>query len=138
MTPELNMYDSAWPIWTYQEQLPPAKFVFNDEDRRGMAVDSLVSGGNVISGAMVRRSLLFSNVRTNSYSLIEDSVVLPEVEIGRHAVLKRCVVDKGVTIPEGLKIGVDPETDRKRFRVTNRGVTLVTAAMLGQALHVLT
>ncbi|MBK8335537.1 MAG: glucose-1-phosphate adenylyltransferase [Sterolibacteriaceae bacterium] len=138
VTPELNMYDSAWPIWTYQEQLPPAKFVFNDEDRRGMAVDSLVSGGNVISGAMVRRSLLFSNVRTNSYSLIEDSVVLPEVEIGRHAVLKRCVVDKGVTIPEGLKIGVDPETDRKRFRVTNRGVTLVTAAMLGQALHVLT
>jgi glucose-1-phosphate adenylyltransferase len=138
VTPELNMYDSAWPIWTYQEQLPPAKFVFNDEDRRGMAVDSLVSGGNVISGAMVRRSLLFSNVRTNSYSLIEDSVILPEVEIGRHAVLKRCVVDKGVTIPEGLKIGVDPETDRKRFRVTNRGVTLVTAAMLGQALHVLT
>jgi glucose-1-phosphate adenylyltransferase len=137
VTPELNMYDSAWPIWTYQEQLPPAKFVFNDEDRRGMAVDSLVSGGNVISGAMVRRSLLFSNVRTNSYSLIEDSVILPEVEIGRHAVLKRCVVDKGVTIPEGLKIGVDPETDRKRFRVTNRGVTLVTAAMLGQALHVL-
>ncbi|MGB7988463.1 MAG: glucose-1-phosphate adenylyltransferase [Candidatus Methylophosphatis roskildensis] len=135
VTPELNMYDSKWPIWTYQEQLPPAKFVFNDEERRGMAVDSLVSGGNVISGATVRRSLMFSNVRANSYSLIEDSVILPEVEIGRNAVLKRCVIDKGVTIPEGLKVGVDPESDRRRFRVTERGVTLITAAMLGQALH---
>jgi glucose-1-phosphate adenylyltransferase len=135
VTPELNMYDSDWPIWTYQEQLPPAKFVFDDDDRRGMAVDSLVSGGNVISGATVRRSLLFSGVRANSYSVIEDSVILPDVEVGRHAVLKRCVVDKGVTIPEGLQVGIDPASDRRRFHVTDRGITLITPEMLGQALH---
>lgn len=135
VTPELNMYDRDWPIWTYQEQLPPAKFVFDDEERRGSAVDSLVSGGNIISGATVRRSLLFSGVRANSYSVIEDSVVLPDVEIGRHAMLKRCVVDKGVTIPEGMQVGVDPESDRRRFHVTERGVTLITPEMLGQTLH---
>ena len=135
VTPELNMYDDEWPIWTYQEQLPPAKFVFDDQERRGMAVDSLVSGGNIISGATVRRSLLFSGVRANSFSVIEDTVVLPDVEIGRHAVLKRCVVDKGVVIPEGLQVGVDPESDRRRFHVTERGVTLVTPEMLGQTIH---
>jgi glucose-1-phosphate adenylyltransferase len=135
VTPELNLYDREWPIWTWQEQLPPAKFVFDDDDRRGMAVDSLVSGGNVISGAAVRRSLLFSNVRVNSYATIEDSVVLPEVEVGRHAVLRRCVIDKGVQIPEGMEIGVDSDTDRARFHVTARGITLVTPDMLGQTLH---
>lgn len=135
VVPDLNMYDKDWPIWTYQEQLPPAKFVFDDEERRGSAVDSLVSGGNIISGATVRRSLLFSGVRANSYSVIEDTVVLPDVEIGRHAVLKRCVVDKGVTIPEGMQVGVDPESDRRRFHVTDRGVTLITPEMLGQTIH---
>ncbi|RPH66176.1 MAG: glucose-1-phosphate adenylyltransferase [Burkholderiales bacterium] len=135
VTPELNLYDREWPIWTYQEQLPPAKFVFDDDDRRGMAVDSLVSGGDVISGATVRRSLLFSNVRVNSWSTIEDSVILPDVRIGRHVVLKRCVIDKGVEIPEGLQVGVDAASDRERFQVTDRGITLVTPDMLGQSLH---
>ncbi|HLS57541.1 MAG TPA: glucose-1-phosphate adenylyltransferase [Burkholderiaceae bacterium] len=135
VTPELNLYDRDWPIWTWQEQLPPAKFVFDDDQRRGMAVDSLVSGGDVISGSAVRRSLLFSNVRVNSYSTIEDSVVLPDVEIGRHVILRRCVIDKGVVIPEGTTIGVDPAADRRRFHVTERGVTLVTPDMLGQSLH---
>ena len=135
VTPELNLYDREWPIWTWQEQLPPAKFVFDDDDRRGMAVDSLVSGGDVISGSTVRRSLLFSNVRVNSYSTIEDSVVLPDVHVGRHVVLRRCVIDKGVVIPEGTTIGVDADADRRRFHVTGRGITLVTPDMLGQSLH---
>ncbi len=135
VTPELNLYDREWPIWTWQEQLPPAKFVFDDDGRRGMAVDSLVSGGDVISGSTVRRSLLFSNVRVNSFSTIEDSVILPDVHVGRHVVLRRCVIDKGVSIPEGMRIGVDPEADRQRFHVTARGVTLVTPDMLGQSLH---
>ena len=135
VTPELNLYDREWPIWTWQEQLPPAKFVFDDDDRRGMAVDSLVSGGDVISGSTVRRSLLFSNVRVNSYSTIEDSVVLPDVHVGRHVVLRRCVIDKGVVIPEGTTIGVDADADRRRFHVTERGITLVTPDMLGQSLH---
>ncbi|MCL4772386.1 MAG: glucose-1-phosphate adenylyltransferase [Burkholderiaceae bacterium] len=135
VTPELNLYDRDWPIWTWQEQLPPAKFVFDDDDRRGMAVDSLVSGGDVISGSTVRRSLLFSNVRVNSYSTIDDSVILPDVEIGRNVVLRRCVIDKGAVIPEGAQIGVDAQADRQRFHVTARGVTLVTPEMLGQTLH---
>ncbi len=135
VTPELNLYDRDWPIWTWQEQLPPAKFVFDDDDRRGMAVDSLVSGGDVISGSTVRRSLLFSNVRVNSYSTIDDSVILPDVEIGRNVVLRRCVIDKGAVIPEGAQIGVHAQADRQRFHVTARGVTLVTPEMLGQTLH---
>ena len=135
ITPELNLYDHDWPIWTYQEQLPPAKFVFDDDDRRGTAIDSIVAGGCIVSGSVVRRSLLFSNVRVNSYSTIEDSVVLPDVEIGRHVILRRCVIDKGVVIPEGTTIGVDPAADRRRFHVTERGVTLVTPDMLGQSLH---
>jgi glucose-1-phosphate adenylyltransferase len=132
VTPELNLYDKDWPIWTYQEQLPPAKFVFDDDDRRGTAVDSLISGGCIISGATVKRSLLFSSVHVHSWAQVEDSVILPGVEIGRHAVLKRCVIDKRCHIPPGMVIGVDPEEDRKRFVVSAKGVTLVTAEMLGQ------
>jgi glucose-1-phosphate adenylyltransferase len=132
VTPELNLYDKEWPIWTYQEQLPPAKFVFDDEGRRGFAVDSLVSGGCIISGAEVTRSLLFSNVQVHSWSSVEDSVILPSVDIGRHSVLKRCVIDKHCRIPEGTTIGVDPEADRQRFNVSPKGITLVTAEMLGQ------
>ncbi|WP_398304583.1 glucose-1-phosphate adenylyltransferase [Zoogloea sp.] len=132
VTPDLNLYDRDWPIWTYQEQLPPAKFVFDDEDRRGMAVDSLVSGGSIISGATVKRSLLFSSVNVHSWATVEDSVILPNVDIGRHAVIRRCVVDKNVRIPEGLAIGLDPDEDRKRFVVSPGGITLVTAEMLGQ------
>lgn len=133
--PELNLYDRHWPIWTYQEQLPPAKFVFDNADRCGMATDSLVSGGCIISGAKVSRSVLFSDIRANSYSSIEDSVILPKVDIGRYVTLKRVVVDKGTRIPDGMEIGVNPEQDRKRFYVSEKGITLVTPDMLGQSIH---
>ena len=135
VTPELNLYDSDWPIWTYQEQLPPAKFVFNNEGRRGTATDSLVSGGCIISGANVNQSVLFSDVRVHSFSTIEDSVILPQVEIGRNVKLKRVVIDKGTVIPDGMEVGFDLELDRKRFHVSEKGITLVTAAMLGSPTH---
>lgn len=130
VTPALNLYDDNWPIWTYQAQLPPAKFVFDADNRRGMAVDSMVSGGCVVSGSAARRSLLFSNVRVNSYSLVEDTVVLPDVNIGRHCRLRRCIVDGGCTIPQGLVVGEDPALDAKRFYRTEKGITVVTANML--------
>ena len=131
--PSLNLYDHEWPIWTYQRQFPPAKFVFNEDDRRGMAVDSMVSGGCIISGGTVRRSMLFSDVRIHSYTMIEESVLLPEVEINRHAKIKKCIIDTGCVIPEGMVIGHDHEHDRARgFRVTDEGVVLVTREMLGQ------
>ncbi len=135
VTPELNLYDDEWPIWTHQEQLPPAKFVFDDDGRRGMAVDSLVSGGDIISGALVRHSLLFSRVHVHSYAQIEDSVILPDVDIGRRAKLRRVVMDKHCRVPEGLTIGYDIEADRRRFHVSENGVTLVTPEMLGQQAH---
>jgi len=132
VSPALNLYDQSWPIWTHQEQLPPAKFVFDLEDRRGAAVDSMVSGGCIVSGSTLRNSILFSNVRIHSYCDIREAVVLPEVEIGRGASLKRVVVDQGCVIPPGLVVGQDPEADRRRFHVTERGITLITPAMLGQ------
>ncbi len=135
ITPDLNLYDQEWPIWTFQVQLPPAKFVFDDDDRRGTAVDSMVSGGCLISGSLVRRSLLFSNVHVHSYCTIEDSVVLPNVDIGRHTVLKRVVIDKHCKLPPGTQIGIDRAEDRRRFHVTDRGVVLVTPEMLGQTVH---
>lgn len=135
VTPELNLYDEDWPIWTYQEQLPPAKFVFNDDGRRGMAVDSMVSGGCVVSGALVQHSLLFSNVKVHSYARVVDSVVLPNVDIGRHCRITKAVIDKGCQIPPGTVIGENPEQDARRFYVTQGGVVLVTAEMLGQELH---
>ncbi|MBZ0091984.1 MAG: glucose-1-phosphate adenylyltransferase, partial [Sulfuricellaceae bacterium] len=135
VSPDLNMYDKDWPIWTYQEQLPPAKFIFDSEDRRGMAVDSMVSGGCIISGAAVHRSLLFSNVKANSYSQVEDSVILPNVTIGRYCKLRRVVIDKGCDLPEGLMAGYDPVEDAKRFYVTEKGITLITPEMLGQPTH---
>lgn len=132
-TPPLNLYDPQWPIWTFQEQLPPAKFVFDDEDRRGEAVDSMVSGGVIISGATARKSVIFSSVRINSYSLVEQAVILPEVVIGRHCRLRKVIIDRGCEIPEGTVVGYDHAADRARgFRVTDQGVTLVTRAMLGQ------
>jgi glucose-1-phosphate adenylyltransferase len=129
-TPSLDIYDPNWPIWTYQQQLPPAKFVFDDDDRRGMAVDSMVSGGCIISGATVRRSLLFSNCRVNSYVQTCEAVLLPDVLVGRHARLNKVVVDRGCRIKEGLVIGEDPELDAKRFYCSDGGVTLVSAEML--------
>lgn len=130
VTPSLNLYDTNWPIWTYQLQLPPGKFVFDSDSRRGLAVDALVSGGCIVSGATVRRSLLFSNVRVNSYSVVEDSVVLPNCDIGRHARLSRCVVDQGCVIPPGLVVGEDAALDAQRFDRSAKGVTLITADML--------
>jgi glucose-1-phosphate adenylyltransferase len=135
VVPDLNLYDHDWPIWTYQEQLPPAKFVFDEESRRGKAVDSLVSGGDVISGAAVKRSVLFSNVHAHEHASIEDSVVLPDVDIGAGVVLRRAVVDRYCRLPEGLVVGVDHAEDRKRYHVTERGVTLIVPEMLGQQIH---
>jgi len=135
VTPALNLYDKSWPIWTFQEQLPPAKFVFDLEGRRGAAIDSMVSGGCIISGSTLRNSLLFSSVRIHSYCTIDEAVLLPEVEVGRGAILKRVVVDQGTRIPPGLAAGIDPDEDRKRFHVTDKGVTLITPDMLGQRLH---
>jgi glucose-1-phosphate adenylyltransferase len=128
--PSLDIYDRNWPIWTYQQQLPPAKFVFDDDDRRGMAVDSMVSGGCIISGATVRRSLLFSGCRINSHARTAGAVLLPDVEVGRRARLTDVVVDRGCHIPEDLVIGEDPELDAKRFYRSDQGVTLVSADML--------
>jgi glucose-1-phosphate adenylyltransferase len=135
VVPELNLYDGDWPIWTYQEQLPPAKFVFNNDGRRGSATDSLVSGGCIISGSTINQSVLFSDVYVHSFSTVEDSVILPKVEIGRNVKLKRVVIDKGAVIPDGMEIGYDLELDRKRFHVSEKGITLVTAAMLGNPTH---
>ncbi len=136
VTPELNLYDDDWPILTDQPQLPPAKFVFNDEDRRGTATDSMVSGGCLISGARLNRTLLFSNVHVHSYANVEETVVLPEVDIGRRARIKRAIIDRGCRIPEDMVIGEDHSEDRKRgFRVSDGGVVLVTPTMLGQPVH---
>jgi glucose-1-phosphate adenylyltransferase len=136
VTPELNLYDQEWPILTHQVQLPPAKFVFDRDDRRGMATDSMVSGGCVISGSQVKSSLLFSNVRVHSYAKISSSVILPDVEIGRNARLNKAIVDRGCTIRPGMVIGEDNEQDKANgFRVTDKGVVLVTPDMLGQSTH---
>ena len=132
VTPELNLYDKVWPVWTSPIQLPPAKFIFNDEGRRGMAVDSMVSAGCIVSGGSIERSLLFSDVSVNSYSQLLDCVVLPEVEIGRNCRLKKAVIDKGCKIPDGTIIGEDHEKDSERFHVSPKGVVLVTPEMLGQ------
>nr|WP_133484606.1 glucose-1-phosphate adenylyltransferase [Halothiobacillus neapolitanus] len=135
VTPDLNLYDTDWPIWTHQEQLPPAKFVFDDEDRRGMAVDTMVSGGCIISGALVRHSLLFSNVIVNEHASVENSVILPNVIVNKKAKIRNAVVDKGCVIPEGMEIGFDPVADKQRFEVSPNGIVLVTPDMLGQRLH---
>ncbi|ALG69215.1 glucose-1-phosphate adenylyltransferase [Beggiatoa leptomitoformis] len=133
--PELNLYDKEWPIWTYQEQLPSAKFIFDDEGRRGMAIDAMVSGGCIISGAVVKHSLLFSNVRVNEFSHVEDCVILPDVTIGKNCRLRKTVLDKGCRIEDGIVIGENREEDAKRFYISPKGVVLVTPDMLGQRIH---
>jgi glucose-1-phosphate adenylyltransferase len=135
VTPELNLYDDEWPIWTYQEQLPPAKFIFDDDGRRGMAVDTMVSGGDIISGALVRHSLLFSNVHISDYCTIQDSLILPNVYVGEHCRLKKVIIEKGCRVPPGTVIGEDPAQDAARYFVSKGGVTVVTPEMLGQELH---
>lgn len=127
--PALNLYDKNWPIWTYQEQLPPAKFVHNWQNRRGMAVESMVSGGCIISGS-VNKSLLYSSCRVHSYASVEASVLLPEVQVGGGARLKRCIIDHRCQIPDGMVIGENPEQDAKHFYRTASGITLVTPPML--------
>jgi len=136
VTPELNLYDQSWPIMTHQAQLPPAKFVFDQDNRRGMAVDSMVSGGCVISGATIKRSLLFSNVKIRSYVEVTDSVIMPDVIIHRNARINKAIIDRGCLIDADMVIGEDHEKDRERgFRVTEKGVVLVTPDMLGQKTH---
>lgn len=133
VVPELNLYDDEWPILSQQRQLPPAKFVFDEEGRRGMAVDSLVSSGCIVSGAVVRRSILFSKVRVGDGSLIEDSLLLPNVAAGRDVQLRRTIIDKHCRLPDGFRAGLDPDADRARgFHQTPGGITLVTPEMLGQ------
>ncbi len=133
--PELNLYDQEWPIWTYQEQLPPAKFVFDDPDRRGTALNSMVAGGCIVAGATIRRSLLFSNVFVDTQSDVDESVVLPNVRIGHRCRIRRTILDKGCVIPDDAAIGFDHEQDSRLFHVTEAGITLVTPEMLGQILH---
>jgi glucose-1-phosphate adenylyltransferase len=131
VSPRLDLYDREWPIWTYAEITPPAKFVHDDETRRGRAISSLVSGGCIISGSSLRRSLLFTGVRVNSYASVENAVILPYVDIGRSARLKNVVIDRGVRIPEGLVVGEDPAEDARRFRYSpDKGVSLITKPMI--------
>jgi glucose-1-phosphate adenylyltransferase len=128
--PELDLFDRDWPIWTYGEITPPAKFVHDEDGRRGLAISSLVSGGCIVSGASLRRSLLFTGVRVNSYAMVENAVIMPYVDVGRSARLCNVVIDRGVKIPEGLVVGEDPELDAKRFRRTERGICLITQKMI--------
>ena len=125
-TPDLDLWDTNWPIWTYSESVPPAKFIHDESDRRGMAISSMVSGGCIISGTEVRNSLLFTQVKTNSWAVLDHAVVLPYVTVNRSARLRRVVIDRGVTIPEGLVVGEDPAEDAQWFEVTEKGVTLIT------------
>ncbi len=130
ITPELDLYDKEWPIWTYAEIKPPAKFVHDEDGRRGSAISSLVSGDCIVSGASLRKSLLFTGVRANSFSSLEEAVVLPDVVVNRNARLKRVVIDRGVVIPEGLVVGEDPILDAKRFRISEKGICLITQPMI--------
>jgi glucose-1-phosphate adenylyltransferase len=130
ITPELDLYDRDWPIWTYAELKPPAKFVHDEDGRRGEAISSLVSGDCIVSGASLRRSLIFTGARINSYSTLEEVVMLPDCHVGRSARLKRVVIDHGVKIPEGLVVGEDPVLDAKRFRVSEKGICLITQEMI--------
>ncbi|WP_435237621.1 glucose-1-phosphate adenylyltransferase [Psychromonas sp. PT13] len=131
--PQLNLYDKDWPIWTYQEQLSPAKFIFDNDERRGTALDCTVSGGCIVSGSTIRKSLLFSNVHTHSHSLIEQSVLMRGCDIGEYCKLRRVIIDSECKVPEGLTIGYDKEQDiANGFRVTEKGITLVTRGMLAK------
>lgn len=133
--PELNLYDRDWPIWTYQPQSAPAKFIFDDEGRRGEAIDSLVSAGCIISGARLKRTMVFFNCRIENFSLVKDSVILPKVYIGKNCRISRTIIDKATVIPDNTVIGEDLEEDAKRFHVTKEGIVLVTPEMMGQELY---
>ncbi len=133
--PELNLYNRDWPIWTYQTQHPPAKFIFDDKNRRGEAIDSLVSGGCILSGARVKRSVISFATTIESYSLVKDSVILPKVHIGENCRITRAIIDKGTVIPDGTVVGENLDEDRKNYHVTPGGVVLITPQMLGQHLY---
>ncbi len=135
IVPALDLYDDSWPIRSRQRHLPPAKFVLDEEGRRGFAVESLVSSGCIVSGAVVRRSILFTKARVGERSLIEDSLLLPGVEVGRDVYLRRAIIDKRCILPDGFRAGLDPTRDRELFHVTEGGVTLVVPEMLGQRVH---
>jgi glucose-1-phosphate adenylyltransferase len=130
VVPQLDLYDRSWPLWTYAEIVPPAKFVHDMDGRRGTAISSLVSGDCIVSGSSISRSLLFTGVRANSYSNLEEAVVLPRSQIGRGARMRRVVIDRGVTIPPGLVVGEDATLDAQRFRRTSGGVCLITQEMI--------
>jgi glucose-1-phosphate adenylyltransferase len=130
VSPELNLYDEAWPIWTYQEQVPSAKFILDDDRRRGAAINSMVAGGCIVSGAVVRESLLFSHVMIDEQTELRRSVVLPHVEIGRSCYIANAIIDEYCDIPHGMTIGRDREADERNFHVTDNGVVLVTRSML--------
>ena len=132
ITPELDIYDRDWPIWTNAELRPPAKFVHDEDGRRGMAVSSVISGDCIVSGAALRRSLVFTGARINSYASLDEVVMLPECTVGRSARLSRCVIDASVQIPEGLVVGEDPKLDAKRFRVSEKGIALITQDMINR------
>ena len=132
VVPDLDLYDQDWPIWTYGEMTAPATFVHDEDGRRGTAISSLVSGGCIVSGASLRRSLLFTGVHLHSYAHVEGAVILPYVRIHRHARLRNVIIERGVEIPEGLVVGEDPEADAKRFRRTDKGICLITQGMINQ------
>ena len=132
IVPDLDLYDRAWPIWTYGEITPPAKFVHDVDGRRGLAISSLLSGGCIVSGAAISRSLVFTGVHVHSYSTIHEAVILPYASIGRHVRLSKVVIDAEVSIPDGLVVGEDPEHDAQRFRRTSDGVTLITGPMIAK------
>lgn len=133
--PELNLYNREWPIWTYQTQHPPAKFIFDDEDSRGLAIDSLVAGGCIISGARVKRSVIFFACTIEKGSHVKDSVILPKVQIGENCSITRAIIDKACVIPDGTVIGEDLDEDREKYHVTAEGIVLVTPQMLKQNLY---
>lgn len=135
ITPELDLYDENWPIWTYAEQYPPAKFIFNDEKCRGMAIDSTVSGGCIISGARIEHSLLFSNVIVEKFSTVKESVILPDVRIGKNCKIKNAIIDKSCKIDDGTTIGYDLESDTNKYYISPKGRILITPEMLNQEVH---
>jgi len=130
VVPDLNLYDAQWPIWTLQEQVPPAKFVFDDSEMAGAAIESLVAGGCIISGARVQRSVLFVNARVERGSVVEDSLLLPGAVVGRNCQIRRAIIDEGCVIPDGTRIGHNAKSDKKNYHVSAGGITLVTREML--------
>jgi glucose-1-phosphate adenylyltransferase len=132
IVPDLDLFDRDWPIWTYGEMTAPAKFVHDLDGRRGAAISSVIAGGSIISGATLRRSLVFTGVRVHSFSDIAYAVILPEVDIGRSTHLRNVIIERGVRIPDGLVVGEDPVLDAKRFRRTENGICLITQAMIDE------